>query len=149
MRGSEGCPTKSMKKVYSHWPWRAGRDSNRVMETPCCLSGTSRSCSAPGRLVTETAKLVQSVPEAAGASKVVGKQITANRVRLCASSCMACAAMCKPYWLAARSLAMAAQLGLPVAKRAPSALLATARRSTLGRCLVSQSWHCAKACGWL
>ncbi len=38
-----------------------GRDSNRVMDTPCFFSGTSRSCTAPGRLGTEMIRLVQSL----------------------------------------------------------------------------------------
>ena len=48
----------------------------------------------------------------------------------------------------ARSLASAAQAGLVAARRAPSALLETARRSTLGRWADNQPWHCASACGW-
>ena len=35
----------------------------------------------------------------------------------------------------------------PAARRAPSALLATGRRSACGRCSDSQPWHCASACG--
>ena len=61
---------------------------------------------------------------------------------------MAWATMCRPNWVAARSLARPAQAGLVVARRAPSALLDTGRRSALGRCLDSQAWHCASACGW-
>ncbi|MNS49056.1 hypothetical protein D3C72_816490 [compost metagenome] len=61
---------------------------------------------------------------------------------------MACATMCRPKRVAARSPASAAQAGLVAARRAPSALLDTARRSALGRCLDSQVWHCASACGW-
>src|SRR6218665_2731055 len=56
--------------------------------------------------------------------------------------------MCRPNCVAARSLDKAAQAGSVVARRAPSALLDTGRRSACGRCLDSQAWHCASACGW-
>ena len=65
---------------------RAGRDSKRVIETPWVFNGTRMSCTAPGRLATETTRLVQSLPEAGGAGSVCGRQITAKRVRLKASS---------------------------------------------------------------
>src|SRR5450830_1391650 len=61
---------------------------------------------------------------------------------------MAWATMCRPNRVAARSLARPAQAGLVAARRAPSALLDTGRRSACGRCLDSQAWHWASACGW-
>lgn len=105
------------------------------------------SCTAPGRLLTETTRLVQSWPEACGAGCRCGCVTMAKRVRLCGSSWIAGATTCSPYSLAARSLAMAASVGSSPARRAPSALLATGRRSALGRWLASQPWHCASACG--
>ena len=35
-------------------PTRAGRDSNRVIETPCFANGSSSSCIAPGSFATDT-----------------------------------------------------------------------------------------------
>ena len=70
-----------------------------------------------------------------GGHGALGRQTTTKRVRLKASSWMAWAAMCKPKWLPARSLAIPAQAGLLAARRAPSALLDTAWRSACGRCV--------------
>src|SRR5665647_1521331 len=109
------------------------------METPCFLSGTSRSCTAPGLFGTDTIRLTQSLPVASGAASVCGRQTTAKRVRLKASSWIAREATCRPNSLPARSLAIAAQAGLVAASRAPSALLAAARRSAWGKWVLSQS----------
>src|SRR3989344_4495409 len=117
------------------------------MDTPWRLSGTSRSCTAPGRLSTETARLVQSWPVTpAGVARSVWLTMT-KRVRLCASSCTAFCTTCRPYCVAARSLASAATAGLAAASRAPSALLETATRSASGRFWLNQPWHWARACG--
>ena len=55
------------------------------MDTPLFLRGTNKSCTAPGRLGTDTTRLVQSFPDAGGVAKVWGSAITAKRVRLAAS----------------------------------------------------------------
>ena len=52
------------------------------MDTPLAFSGISRSWTAPGLLVTDTTKEVQSLPEAGGVSMVCGKLMMAKRVRL-------------------------------------------------------------------
>ena len=62
------------------------------------------SWTAPGRLGTETTRLMQSRPLAWGAAKVLGRQTTTKRVRLKASSWMARAATCRPNAEPARSL---------------------------------------------
>ena len=130
-------------------PVRAGRDSKRVIDTPLVFSGTSRSCTAPGLFGTETTRLVQSRPEAGGigqrlrqaddgeAGAVVG--VVLDRVRDDVQAELAWRRVrwrCRP------------RPGCVAARRAPSALLETARRSAFGRCLASQVWHCASACGW-
>ena len=52
------------------------------MLTPCFFSGVSMSCTEPGLLGTDTTRLVQSLPVAAGMASVCGRQMTAKRVRL-------------------------------------------------------------------
>ena len=58
------------------------------------------SCTAPGRLVTDTTRLVQSWPEALGAGGGRGWVTMAKRVRLWASSWIAGATTCRPNSLA-------------------------------------------------
>ena len=76
------------------------------------------SCTEPGLLGTDTTMLVQSRAVAAGMASVCGRQMTEKRVRLYASSWIACDTMCRPNWAAARSLARPAQAGLVDASRA-------------------------------
>jgi hypothetical protein len=61
---------------------------------------------------------------------------------------MAWCTMCRPNWEAARSLAMRPRPGWWLARRAPSALLDTARRSTCGRWLGQPALALRQACGW-
>ena len=61
--GSRWWPSISTKKTYSHIPVREGRDSIRVMLTPCRASGFSRSCIAPGRLSADITSEVLSRPD--------------------------------------------------------------------------------------
>ena len=61
--GSSGCPSRSTKNRYSQRPVRAGRDSRRLMLTPCLASGSSSACTAPGRFCADITSEVSSLPE--------------------------------------------------------------------------------------
>ena len=49
--------------MYSQRPVRAGRDSSRVMLTPCVASGVSSACIAPGTLRVDITSEVLSLPD--------------------------------------------------------------------------------------
>ena len=95
----------------------------------------SMSCTAPGRFGTETTRLVQSCPDAFGCGCALGMGDDRRSGCGCAaSSWIAGATTCRPYSLAgalARDRRRAPGRGRR--SRAPSALLATGRRSTLGQ----------------
>src|SRR5258708_6943731 len=65
-RGSERCPKKSTKKMYSHARCRVGRDSIFVIFRCAFLKGINISCRAPTRSLTENMMEVLSRPVGAG-----------------------------------------------------------------------------------
>src|SRR5450631_3936655 len=79
---SSRCPSRSTKNRYSQRPVRAGRDSRRVMLTPCLASGSSSEYTAPGRLCADMTSEVSSRPDRATA----WRPSTQKRVELFGSS---------------------------------------------------------------
>jgi len=75
-----------------HKPVRAGRDSKRVIETPCFANGSSSACTAPGRLGADITSDVSSRP--GGATDC--RPSTQKRVVLLGSSSMCGASTARP-----------------------------------------------------
>ena len=132
----------STKKIYSHKPILAGRDSSLVMLTLFLDKGSSIETIAPGTFLVAIIKEVLSLPDGATSWSANTKK----RVVFFGSSSILFANAAISKSSAARRLAIEATPCSTEAKRVASALLTTAWRSACGKCLFNHSWHCAKDC---
>ena len=107
---------------------RAGRDSKRVIDTPCFARGASNWYTAPALFGTASTSEVWSLPDGA----VCKVPTTAKRVRLCGSSWIWPLTTPSLYCAPASSLAIAATVPSSPAMRAASAFEATAWRAMCG-----------------
>src|SRR3972149_3006973 len=102
-------------------PERAGRDSSLVMLTPFLASGTSRSCTAPGRFAADITSEVLSLPE--GATFWLPR--TRKRVVLLASSSIFSTHQDERVWNDLKNNAIGRQVITAPDQLHASALLAT------------------------